>query len=113
MTSEEFQQLALGLTDVRFENRLGTMTFTTSGKTFATLGSPDPDWAVIKLTPDEQRRAMTADSHAFRPQPGGAGARGWTCVRLTAVSAQTLEPYLRAAKARAANAKSFRTVLKG
>jgi hypothetical protein len=113
MTSEEFQQQALSLAGVRFENKLGVMSFTISGKTFATLGSPDPAWAMVKLTPEEQGRAIAAAPNAFSTQPGGAGARGWTCLRLAAVEARVLLPYLRSAKAKAGNAKSVRTVLRG
>ena len=112
MTSEEFQQTAVSLTGVRYETKLGSLSFSVSGKTFATLGSPDPTFALIKLTPEEQAKAMIANPLAFCPQAGGAGARGWTCVRLTAIEAGALLPYLKSAKALAGNAKSVRTVLR-
>ena len=50
--------------------------FRVRGKIFATLGYPDKDWAVVKLTPDEQKRFIQSDPKVFQPVKGAWGRRG-------------------------------------
>jgi hypothetical protein len=47
----------------------------------------------------------------FSPQPGGAGARGVTCVRLALAQDHQVKPVLAQAAARARNARSALTRL--
>jgi hypothetical protein len=56
--------------------------FRVGGKIFATLGYPDKDWAVVKLTPDEQKYFIQSDPKIFQPVKGAWGRRGNTNVYL-------------------------------
>ncbi len=44
--------------------------FRVAGKLFATLGYPDEDWAMVKLTPMEQEMFVKAQRNGYWP-PGG------------------------------------------
>lgn len=111
MTSDEFRLLALGLGNVRVVNQLGNINFMIGEKPFASLGAPDPAFAVLKLSPEQQVKALARSPSIFQRQPGGAGARGVTCVRLAMATTEVLAPFLKAAAAKAANAPSPRTVI--
>jgi hypothetical protein len=58
--------------------------FRVRGKIFATLGYPDKDSGVVKLTPDEQRNFVRSDPNVFQPAKGAWGRRGSTSVHLPA-----------------------------
>ncbi len=58
--------------------------FRVNDRIFATLGYPDEEWGMIKLTPEEQGNFIRADPDVFRPAKGGWGRRGNTNVYLSA-----------------------------
>lgn len=64
LTSNEFRKMALGLPEVFESSHMGYPDFRVGGKIFATLGVPDPDWGMVKLTPDEQEIVV-------QPEPEG------------------------------------------
>ena len=72
-----------GTADFRFGNRI-----------FATLGYPDEDWGMVKLTPEQQSMVVEAEPEIFRPVPGGWGKGGSTNVRLKKADATTLKSAL-------------------
>lgn len=110
MTPDQFRQLALGQLNARSTSRLGAVEFLVGEKVFAALGV-DPSVAILRLTPEDQAKAMTSAPSVFSPQPGGAGARGFTCVRLALAEDHHVKPVLALAAAKARNARSAITRL--
>lgn len=105
MTPDAFRQLALDHAHARMTTRLGAVEFLIGEKVFAALGI-DPALAIVKLSPQDQAKARAKAPHVFSPQPGGAGARGVTCVRLTLAREDDIKAVLAQAVAKARNARS-------
>ncbi len=82
MSPEDFARLALSLPETLQGAHLGTTDFRVGGKIFATMGHPDADWAMVKLTPDQQAVLCEAEPEIFRPVKGGWGLKGATNVRI-------------------------------
>src|SRR5713101_4325038 len=61
MTANDFRRLALSFPEPSERAHMGHPDFRVGGKIFATLGYPDDDWAMVKLTPFEQE--MFVKSH--------------------------------------------------
>jgi hypothetical protein len=55
------------------------------GKVFATVGWPQAEWAIVKLSPRDQAE-LVALSDALDPEKGRRGTTGVTLVRLAALS---------------------------
>ena len=72
----------------------GTADFRVGKRIFATLGYPDDDWGMVKLTPEQQSMLVEAEPEIFRPVPGGWGKQGNTNVRLAKADATTLKSAL-------------------
>jgi hypothetical protein len=85
---EDFRRLALALPQAVERSHMGTADFR-CGKIFATLGNPDADWAMVKLTPDQQEVRVAAEPGIFVPVPGGWGRGGATRLRLAACDEAT------------------------
>jgi hypothetical protein len=96
MTAKQFRSLALGLPEASEAAHMGHPDFRVCGKIFATLG-PDEDWAMVKLTADEQASFVRAEPDVFHPASGAWGRRGCTIVRLRDAKALTVRPALVAA----------------
>ncbi len=96
MTAEEFRSLALSLPAAAEDAHMGHPDFRVRGKIFATLG-PDEDWAMVKLTPDQQAALVRAEPEVFEPFGGAWGGRGYTKVCLAAAHEATVRPALIAA----------------
>ena len=94
--ADDFRQMALSLPRAVEKQVLGSQEFRIRDKAFATLGWPEPGWAVVKLTPKDQG-AFLARSSALSPEPGGRGRRGVTRVRLSGLDAGLLGPLVQAA----------------
>lgn len=86
MTPDQFATLALSLPEAVESSHHGTRDFRVNSKVFATLGNPDAEWGVIKLTPELQDSFVEVLPEAFIPVPGGWGERGYTRVRLEQAS---------------------------
>ena len=82
MTADDFRKLALSLPEAIESAHMHHPDFRVRGKIFATLGYPDKDWAVVKLTPDEQKHFIQSDPKVFQPVKGAWGRRGNTNVYL-------------------------------
>jgi hypothetical protein len=76
MTAGDFRKLALSFPEAIESAHMHHPDFRVRGKIFATLGYPDKDWAVVKLTPDEQKRFVQSDPKVFQPVKGAWGRRG-------------------------------------
>ena len=76
---------------------MGHPDFRVGGKIFATLGAPDVEWAMVKLTPDEQELFVQIEPRGFQPVKGGWGRQGATNVRLRSARKKTVGEALRVA----------------
>jgi hypothetical protein len=106
MTADEFRRLVLELPDVVEGEHMNHPDFRLGGKIFATLGSPDASFGMVKLTPEQQQLFVSAAPEMFEPAQGGWGRSGSTLVRLGRVSATLLHDALTAAWHSAAAKKS-------
>jgi hypothetical protein len=97
MTSREFRRLALSFPETEERAHMRHPDFRVSGKIFATLGYPDKNWGMVKLTPIEQEMFVKAQPNVFNPCAGAWGRRGCTNVRLKGVRKPTLRRALEAA----------------
>lgn len=94
VTVATFRRLALSLPEASEGAHMGHADFRVRNKIFATLGSPDPGWGMVKLTPEQQQILVEAEPAMFKPAAGAWGRGGSTNVRLAAVDAATLESAL-------------------
>ena len=94
MTVEAFRRMALALPEAAEQGHMGHPDFRVKGKIFATLGYPDERWAMVKLTPEQQRAFMESAPEVFLPVKGGWGLKGATNVRLAEATRRALGPAL-------------------
>ena len=94
MSVTRFRKIALGLPDTLEGAHQGTADFRVKKRIFATLGYPDKDWGMVKLTPEQQSVLVEAEPEIFRPVPGAWGKGGATNVRLAKADAITLKSAL-------------------
>lgn len=71
--------------------------FRIEGRIFATLGYPDENFGMVKLTPEQQRSFIERLPGVFAPCAGAWGRSGATSVHLASVTADTLRAALDAA----------------
>jgi hypothetical protein len=55
MTSDEFRKMALEIPKAIERTHMNHPDFRVTGKIFASLGVPDENWGMVKLTPEQQR----------------------------------------------------------
>ena len=94
MSSSRFRKIALALPGAVEGAHQGTADFRIGKRIFATIGYPDDDWGMVKLTPEQQTVLVEAEPEIFRPVPGGWGKHGNTNVRLATADAKTLRSAL-------------------
>ena len=82
MTTNDFRELALNFPEAIESAHMSHPDFRVGGKIFATLGYPDKDWAMVKLTPAEQKDFVHSAPEVFRIVKGAWGRQGATNVRL-------------------------------
>jgi hypothetical protein len=97
LTVAGFRRLALSLREVEESSHMGHPDFRVGGKIFATLGSPDAKWGMVKLTPEQQDAFVEAEPSVFKPVKGGWGLGGATNVLLATATDKTLGPALQVA----------------
>ena len=71
--------------------------FRVAGKIFASLGVPDENWGMVKLTPEQQCTFIEKAPEVFRPSSGGWGRQGYTNVYLASAKASVVRAALDAA----------------
>src|SRR3954471_21501442 len=81
MTGNEFRSLALSFPEAAEAAHMDHPDFRVRGKIFATLG-PDEDWAMVKVTPEQQALFLRTEPTVFHPASGAWGRRGATIIRL-------------------------------
>src|SRR5882724_5838914 len=74
MSSGRFRKVALALPGAVEGAHQGHADFRVGKRIFATIGYPDDDWGMIKLTPEQQSVLVEAEPEIFRPMPGGDDA---------------------------------------
>jgi hypothetical protein len=89
MTAAEFRALALSLPGAVEHAHHQHPDFRVGKKIFATLGYPDADHAMVKLTPTQQAVLTQAEPGIFTPAKGAWGRAGATLMRLAAADAAT------------------------
>jgi len=94
MSSNRFRLIALALPGVIEGSHQGHADFRAGKRIFATLGYPDDDWGMVKLTPEQQSVLVEAEPEIFRPVPGGWGKLGNTNVKLAKADQATLRSAL-------------------
>jgi hypothetical protein len=94
MSASRFRKVALALPGAVEGAHRGHADFRLGKRIFATLGYPDADWGVVKLTPEQQAVLVEAEPDIFRGVPGGWGKSGNTNVRLAKADAATLQSAL-------------------
>jgi hypothetical protein len=82
MTARDFREIALSFPKAVESSHISHPDFRVGGRIFATLGYPDKEWGMIKLTPEEQRSFVRANPAVFGPVKGAWGRRGNTNVHL-------------------------------
>ena len=97
MTAAQFRKLALAIAGAVESSHMNHPDFRFAGRIFATLGYPDDDWGMIKLTPGQQRSFMEAAPDVFSPCKGAWGARGATSVLLASAGSKVVQAALEAA----------------
>jgi hypothetical protein len=102
MTARDFRSIALSLPETCESAHVGHPDFRVLGKIFATLGWPDENWGVLKLSPEGQKVFVHDKPAAFVPVKGEWGRRGNTKVRLEKVDKPTLRKAMVAAWQRVA-----------
>src|SRR5258708_39136856 len=91
MSSNRFRRVALGLPEAVEGSHQGKADFRVGKRIFATLGYPDDDWGMVKLTPEQQSILIEAEPEIFRPVPGEWGKYGNTNELLSKAEATTLK----------------------
>lgn len=97
MTPRQFRELALALPGAVAASHQEHPDFRVRGKVFATLGYPDDEWGVVKLTPAEQVQFRLDEPDVFFPVRGAWGKRGYTRVHLPHCGVELARAALRAA----------------
>ncbi len=97
VTAQKFRRMALRLPGALEAAHMGHPDFRVNGKIFATLGCPDQQSGMVKLTPKQQAAFVRAQPAVFDPCSGVWGRRGSINVRLGAVTDGTLRLALLAA----------------
>ena len=79
--------------------------FRVGGRIFASLGYPDDEHGMVKLTPEQQRTFLQKAPNVFDPCAGAWGKRGATSVHLRSAAVELLRAALEAASRNVATPK--------
>jgi len=97
MGPEGFRKLALSMPEAEEREHMRHPDFRVCGKIFATIGYPDEHWAMVKLTPEQQKELTQSHPDTFIPVKGAWGKQGCTSVRLRLASPPLARSALRMA----------------
>jgi hypothetical protein len=84
MTADDFRRIALSFPETEERAHMNHPDFRVRGKIFATLSYPNSEWAMVKLSPEQQQNYLDAAPDVFGPASGAWGRGGATMVRLKA-----------------------------
>ena len=108
MTADKFRSLALEISGVIESSHMNHPDFRMDGRIFASLGYPDDDHGMVKLTPEQQRIFLKKAPRVFAPCAGAWGRQGSTSVNLAAAKVDLLRAALAAASKYVASKKRGR-----
>jgi hypothetical protein len=94
MSIAHFRRIALALPGVVEGSHHGHADFRAGKRVFATLGYPDDNWGMVKLTREQQALVVDAEPDMFRPVPNAWGRGGSTNVLLARADPMTLRSAL-------------------
>jgi hypothetical protein len=97
MTAEQFRRLALEISGTVESSHMNHPDFRIGGKVFASLGYPDEDHGMVKLTPELQQTFLKKAPAVFEPCAGAWGRQGSTSIDLAAAKVGLLRAALKAA----------------
>jgi hypothetical protein len=97
MTADKFRRLALEISGAIESSHMEHPDFRLHGKVFASLGYPDGDHGMVKLTPEQQQAFLKTAPEVFEPCAGAWGRQGSTSVALAAAKVDVLRTALAAA----------------
>ena len=90
-SADDFRRIALSFPGTEERSHMAHPDFRVGGKIFATLASPNADWGMVSLLPEQQELAIEAEPEAFKPAAGAWGRGGSTMVALASASDEWLE----------------------
>ena len=105
MTANEFRKLALEIPAAVEGSHMNHPDFRVAGKIFASLGVPDKNWGMVKLTPEQQHAFIEKAPKVFKPCSGAWGRQGYTNVYLPSAKAGIMRAALDAAATNVASKK--------
>ena len=97
MTADDFRRIALAIPGAIESSHMNHPDFRVGGKIFASLGYPDNEHGMVKLTPDQQGTLLKKAPSVFSPCAGAWGEQGATHVHLPSAKAGLLAPAIDAA----------------
>ena len=97
MTADEFRKMALEIPASVERSHMNHPDFRVAGKIFASLGIPDQNWGMVKLTPEQQRTFIKKAPAVFKPCSGAWARQGYTNVYLASAKASIVHAALNAA----------------
>jgi hypothetical protein len=97
MTIDEFRKMALEIPAAIERSHMNHPDFRVAGKIFASLGVPDKNWGMVKLTPEQQCEFIQKEPKIFKPSSGAWGRAGYTNVYLPAAKSRLVAAALDAA----------------
>jgi hypothetical protein len=109
MTTDEFRKMALKIPAAVERSHMNHPDFRIDGKIFASLGVPDENWGMVKLTPEQQRTFIEKAPELFSPSSGAWGRQGCTNVYLAGGEATIVRAALDAAANNVATGKKRKT----
>jgi hypothetical protein len=90
-TSQDFRRFALALPQTEQRRHMNHPDFRVAGKIFATIGYPNKERGMVKLTPVQQQELVESHPSAFSPVTGAWGRQGCTSVLLAKAPKRVLK----------------------
>ena len=97
MTPNEFRKLALSFPEAIESAHMHHPDFRAGRKIFATLGYPNENSAMVKLSPRDQKEFVRGNPDVFATAKGAWGRQGSTIVNLPAATTEIVREALTAA----------------
>jgi len=105
VTVDKFRRLGFEISGAIESSHMNHSDFRIEGRIFASLGYPDDDHGMVKLTPEEQRIFLKKAPKVFTPCAGAWGRQGSTSVHLAVAKVDLLRTALKAASKNFASRK--------
>jgi len=97
MTNDDFRRMALETPNAIERSHMNHPDFRLAGRIFASLGVPDENWGMVKLTKKQQRTFIKKAPKIFKPSSGAWGRQGYTNVYIPAATSAIVRAALDAA----------------